>query len=71
MSEFGEADEASRRGRPELSDKVIESADSTDSLLPIRWLEFSEISVVASRLSCQASFTSMFATWWKRRVRPE
>ena len=42
VGEFGEpAHEASRRGRPELSDKVIESGDSTDSLLPMRWVEFS------------------------------
>ena len=41
VREFGEVEEASRRGRPELSDKLIESADSTDSLIPIRWLEFS------------------------------
>ena len=42
-----------------------------ESLKTPKFREFSEISVVASRLSCQASFTSMFATWWKRRVRPE
>ena len=41
VRELGVDQVASRRGRPELSDRVIESGDSTDSLLPMSWVELS------------------------------